>query len=199
MSLFLLAPDIRRLAGFFILNRTTTPRALGRPFANRWLNRAALAFKIVFLGWSVVYPAIEAWDFAQTQATAPRPALYGLYEIESFARNGQSVAPDIGDEKRWRRMVINRSGRLAVQFMDDSLQRFLVTDNANEGKLELTPRWDPSKLSSLAYRKEDDDRLALEGDFFGENLQVILRRVQNPKFLLVDRGFHWINEKPFNR
>lgn len=200
LSLFLLLPDVRRLADFLLLNRATIPKALGRPFTNRWLNRAAVAIKVVFLGFTLLYATTDAVEAANVFAIdAPRPALYGLYEIESFTRNGESVPPVLGQDKRWRRMVINRMGRLAVQLMDDSLERFLIKDNANEGKLELTPRWEPDKKAVLNYRKQGDDRLALEGDFFGDDLRIVLLRTPEPKFLLRSRGFHWVNEKPFNR
>ncbi len=82
--------------------------------------------------------------------------------------------------------------------MDDSLQRFIVNSNADDGKLELTPRWEPDRKTTLSYCKHDVDRLVIECDFFGDNLPVVLHRILNPKFL-VNRGFHWISEKPYNR
>jgi len=32
-----------------------------------------------------------------------------------------------------------------------------------------------------------------------DDLAVKLRKSDPSKFLLVNRGFHWINERPFNR
>jgi len=194
LSLFLLLPDFRRLTDFFFLNRPTVPSPLGRPFANKWLNRAALVVKIAFVGWSVAFAVKD-----EIEAEAPVPALYGLYEVEFFSTSNPAGASKTKDENRWRRMVINRSDRLAVQLMDDSLKRYVVKDIPDEGKLELTLRWEPEKKSVLTYRKQDEYRLTLEGDFFGENLQILVRRIPNPQFLLPTRGFHWINERPFNR
>lgn len=200
LSIFLLLPDLHRMTQLFLLNHATTPRTLGRPFAHRWLNRSALAFKLVFLGLTMAYLTKNTLDTLKTNGrNIARPALYGLYEVESFARGSDFSAPDSEDEKRWRRVVINRAGRLAVQLLDETVQRFQTVDNAAEGKLELTPRWEPDKKTVLSYQKRDDDRLWLEGDFFGDTLQVTLHRIPDPQFLLVNRGFHWINEQPFNR
>lgn len=46
---------------------------------------------------------------------------------------------------------------------------------------------------------EIDDTLILEGVFYEDNFKITANRKSNNPFLLVDRGFHWINEFPFNR
>jgi hypothetical protein len=42
------------------------------------------------------------------------------------------------------------------------------------------------------------DFLLLAGPFDGHKIQVKLRHAEMPKFRLKERGFHWINEYPFN-
>lgn len=53
----------------------------------------------------------------------------------------------------------------------------------------------------VSYRELEDegDRLRIEGELFGRVLEVDLVRKDAAEYLLVDRGFHWINEFPFNR
>ena len=51
----------------------------------------------------------------------------------------------------------------------------------------------------LAYDRPDTNRLRLRGRFLGDSLDVEMRRIDRAKFLLMSRGFHWINEIPFNR
>ena len=41
--------------------------------------------------------------------------------------------------------------------------------------------------------------LALAGGVDGRQIQAALRRADPSQFLLTSRGFHWINEYPFNR
>ena len=41
--------------------------------------------------------------------------------------------------------------------------------------------------------------VTLSGVFEDGPVEVSLRKVPLPSFLLVGRGFHWINEFPFNR
>jgi hypothetical protein len=39
----------------------------------------------------------------------------------------------------------------------------------------------------------------LQGDLGTNTLSIHMRKTDMSKFLLINRGFHWINELPFNR
>jgi hypothetical protein len=41
--------------------------------------------------------------------------------------------------------------------------------------------------------------LTIEGSIAGGRVSMRLRKIDPSKFLLLSRGFHWINEVPFNR
>jgi hypothetical protein len=65
--------------------------------------------------------------------------------------------------------------------------------------LELTKREDPKWKSALSYERLGPGRLALAGKLDGRSVRINLRLDAKPDFLLLNRGFHWINEYPFNR
>ncbi len=41
--------------------------------------------------------------------------------------------------------------------------------------------------------------MTLEGGSVDEGMTAELRRIEPDEFLLVRRGFHWVNEMPFQR
>ena len=43
------------------------------------------------------------------------------------------------------------------------------------------------------------DQLVLDGTMDGHTIQMRLKLVDRSKLTLVSRGFHWINEYPFQR
>jgi hypothetical protein len=55
----------------------------------------------------------------------------------------------------------------------------------------------PSYTLRLSHR--DSDHFTIEGKLAGDQLQVELERYQKANTLLLTRGFHFINEVPFNR
>src|SRR5580698_738008 len=55
---------------------------------------------------------------------APRAPLYGIYEVQEFVRNGQSLPPLLTDAYRWRMIVFQFPSTCVVKLMDDSLREY---------------------------------------------------------------------------
>jgi hypothetical protein len=62
-----------------------------------------------------------------------------------------------------------------------------------KGKDQGGPKWE------LAYEQPDPEHLTLRGTLAGDDLTVTLKKVDTSKMPLVSRGFHWVNEVPYNR
>jgi hypothetical protein len=84
-----------------------------------------------------------------------------------------------GAPAKWRKVVVQRPTNITVRNIDDTVQAY------------------PS--DKLTWSGADVDHPTLEGTFDGVPSTIHLRRIDASKFLLVNRGFHWINEYPFNR
>ena len=65
--------------------------------------------------------------------------------------------------------------------------------------MTLTPQNGEGKPSVLAFSPVAPGKLRLTGSLGDEALEVVVRRCEPQEFLLINRGFHWINEVPFNR
>ena len=62
MALFLLVPDLRRIANFFFLNRAARPSTEPQLFGTCRANRIALAVQILFGIWLVALAAYGGWS-----------------------------------------------------------------------------------------------------------------------------------------
>ena len=59
-------------------------------------------------------------------------ALYGIYDVESFTSNGALLPPLLTDAKRWRTVIIERSGMASIRLMNDVVHDYLTSvDTAN--------------------------------------------------------------------
>jgi hypothetical protein len=83
--------------------------------------------------------------------------------------------------------------------MSDSLERFRVKIDSAKREITLTGRFDPKLVRTMSYEKPDTQHLVLSGIIGADSLVVHLRRVDESRFLLMRRGFNWIQEQPFNR
>ena len=83
-----------------------------------------------------------------------------------------------------------------VAMMDGSLVSGVAT-LSDDGQSFACPQL---ARTELVIRKVDENRISITAESLtGESLVVVARPVRREDFLLINRGFHWINEIPFNR
>jgi hypothetical protein len=206
MAIFLIAPDLPRMANLLVLNRPTAAVNLASPVVEvrwirpRWLKIGAIVFKVLFVGYFLYGTVKGGWEgYKGFVLNRPKAPIYGLYEAENFNRAGQDIAPLTTDVTRWRRVAIQSPGAFTVRTMDDSAH--VYSTEYNEAKNSVTISGDPdkSKKNVFVYSRPDSEHVILQGTLINDPLVVKLKRIDPSKFLLVNRGFHWINERPFNR
>jgi len=81
---------------------------------------------------------------------------------------------------------------------------FLAVDGGTLEFREMTvaAEEDPSKAplaGTLAFTREGEKTLRLNGELAGAKIEAVCERLDARDFLLMNRGFHWVNETPFNR
>lgn len=200
LSLFVLAPDINRLGDLFWFNRTVQPSTHFPLFATLRANRKALLAQIVFGLFLLAMNAYGSWSsWHQYGGGSPKSALYGIWNIEQLMVDGQSRPALMTDNERWRRAIFDVPTRMAFQKTDESLVRYGAAIDTKENTLKLTKNDDPNWKASFSYTRPAADRLVLDGEIDGHKERMELQLVDRSKLLLVSRGFHWIQEYPFNR
>jgi hypothetical protein len=200
MSLFLMAPDLSRLAKLFLFNRGVEPAEI-RPFSKwSWLNFSAIALRTLLVLY-FVWITIQGAQFSRKAFgdLSPRSPLHGIWNVEEFEVDGTARPPLITDGQRWRRVVFDYPTMIAIQLMSDSRVRYSLALDPSKQTLAFTKRADPSWKATFSYQHSEPDLLAMEGTLDGRKIKAKLHRTNASDFLLINRGFHWINEYPFNR
>lgn len=193
-SLLLAAPGLRRLANLFLLDREVEPAERRPLFATAPANRWAAIVWMVFFACYGVFELSR--NYRDTQS--PRSPFYGIWNVEEMVVNGAVRPPLSTDRERWRRVIFDHPESFAVQLMQGGKNHPLTLDTGRK-TLALTSPRDPSLRSLLSYRQPSPEVMVLEGAYEGHRLQVRLRKRDMKELRLVTRGFHWINERPFNR
>ena len=196
MAVFLMAPDLGKLAGFLVMNRPAAPATSSGPvFEKRWMRIGALAVKVLLVGFFPIQNVVEDIGYKNAVVHPDRPPLYGLYQVESFTRNGKEVPPLITDLSRWKTVVAQYAALLQIRMMDDTLRGFAAQyDSLGQ---HCYPHGDFKII--LTYSRPDANHVVMTGTLENDPLEIRMRRRDPSEFLLVNRGFHWINELPFNR
>jgi hypothetical protein len=200
MALFLFIPEFQRLADFFFRNRTAAPSTEVELFQTRRAKRIALAVQIILGIWLVGVNAYTDWDGWHTYGGgSPKSPLYGIWNVSELSIDGQLRSPLLGDYDRWQRAVFDFTDRMAFQRMDDSFARYGAAINDNDKAIAFTKDSDKNWKANFTFQRVAEDQLILDGNMDSHKIHMKLQLVDHKKFLLVSRGFHWIQEYPFNR
>lgn len=191
MALVLVLPDAARLFDVLVRNRPTTAASMDTPFARgrwRWIRLVGKPIFILNLLYTQGYQ--KAQMTKKYRQDVPQGAMSGVWEVVQATSDGHPLA--------WRRLGIDNHG-FGIR-PSDGQHGFALVDDGAKKTLTLTPFGGPTgKPSVLVYTRDASGRGTLDGTFEGKPLHAELRWIDTSKSLLTTRGFHWINESPFNR
>jgi hypothetical protein len=158
----------------------------------------AAATQIAAGAYLVGMAAHGGWQGWQTRGpAAPKPPLYGIWTIEKMTIDGVERAPLVTDDERWRRVVVQNATGIAFWRMDDTVLQYTSKVDTAARTIALSGTGTPA--GTLKYTQTAADRLVFDGTVGQHAVHMDTRLVDHTKFLLISRGFHWVQEFPFNR
>ena len=188
MALFLLVPDCRRILAAVRIEPSSQPR------------RVAWILQVVLGAWFVAVAmkgSVDAWT--QYGGGAPKSPLYGVWRVAYMSVDGVERSPLVTDYDRWRRVIFDRPQGMAFQRMDDTFVPHGNKIDTAARTIALTRPADPKWAASFTYDQPSPDRLTMSGEMDGKKVVMRLELFPRERFLLVSRGFNWVQEYPFNR
>ena len=202
MSLVLLAPDVPRLFRVMVLRRGVGD-APEPPLAQRaGLRRGLAVFQIAFGAFLIFSSYQSATEGYNTYgAGAPKPPLYGIWEIERMEIDGVERAPLVTDYDRWRRMVVQSATTVAFQRMNDTFQYVGARVDAEAKTMTFTRGGGPqaAEVGRFTFEQPAPDLLIAEGELDGRKLRLETRRFDHGQLQMLNNRFRWIQDYPFNR
>lgn len=203
MTLFLLLNDARRLFRFFLTDQPTSLSIIKSPvFRKQWMYTSKIVFKSLVIGYAVIYGTIKVWGYKSEYGDArPKPELYGLYDIDQFIINNDTLPNSSTDVSRWNQLVIEDEDYMRVRFMGDSVAGFLTTVDTIHQKIDFKHRTDSTMHGALYYTFSKPDNFVLNGTIRDDSVTIFAKRrtTETKDFRLMKRGFRWINERPYNK
>lgn len=203
-ALVILGPSFGRLMDVLVFHRRTEPEDIRPPQWTGWRKWSRLGCKALLAGYLILFANIRSnWDYWKMRHALKSP-LEGYYEVESFRRGGAEIPPLLTDGSRWRSITVF-SQVMAARGMDDMGKSFPFKADMDKGTLDLfdfkTQGTEAGKVPEGAFKFTwtDPAHLVLQGTFEGTPLEVRLKKRDASDFPLMNRGFHWISEFPYNR
>jgi hypothetical protein len=200
MAAFLLIPYRSRLARLCRDNCAIPFAEMSSLSINARANRHATKVQIVLgllLFVSTLLSVRQNWS--KWGGENHRSPLYGIWNIDLMSIDGRVRAPLLTDYDRWRRVAFDVPDFTSFQRMDDSFTQFNTQVNSSRSKLILNKVGDRNWKGELSIKRLGADRMTLDGLMGQHRVQMELSLMDRNKFVLVNRGFHWIQDQGFNR
>ena len=199
-SAFLLAPDAKRLFDAVALGRRVEAAALEPRWKWPRFSRAQPWIKhVVVFGMLLYMVHTGRKSAAEWGDAAPRPswckAMCGVWDVDEYGPPGASLPKLTTETERWRQVAISRFPVWKRRFMDDTTKYLRAEVDEAAHTVTFSTGETPSVMT---YTMPTPDRIELTGPMEGKELRIVMVR-RDEKWLLYERGFHWINEYPFNR
>ena len=196
MTLILLSKNIQQLLRFFFTNQSVQLSLIKRPtFANKKMNRGLNIFKFLLLGFVVVSGVNGVVRSNKIYGkAAPKPPMYGLYKVLNVSVNNDSLYKLSTVNPGWEYLAIERVGSVQVFKKDNEKSYYRSEFDTIKKNLKLIRYRDSTVMFSLNYMKKGT-RFVFKTD----RATFETERLTKEDFLLTNRGFHWVNERPYNR
>jgi hypothetical protein len=197
MTLFLLMRDADRLFNFFFTGRATALPEIKTPeLTPSWIRPAGLVVKSVLIGYVLIFGFIQklSWQKAYGDRT-PKPELHGIYDVETFVKNNDTIPASTTDGTRWKQFIVEQQGSARSNNIFDGASYYTTELDATSRRLTL--RVNDDVLYSLHYDIPEAGRLLFRGIGRGDSVLIGMVRKEVARSELLDRGFHWVNEYPY--
>ncbi|TJY37153.1 hypothetical protein [Pontimicrobium aquaticum] len=201
MTLFLLLKDFKKLCTFFFTSNPVSLSVIKQPAkeGNKSLRLVSRIIKGLVLGYVTIFGFINLTKSQKMYGSkAQKPDLYGLIKITHFEKNGDTISTDVNNYERWRYIILERKGSAQIYNIDKSRLFFKSEIDTLASELKFTSYSDSTDSFIITYTKENN-KFSFETVFKNDSIKGSGRILTKDNFILTNRGFNWINERPFNR
>jgi hypothetical protein len=204
IAILIILPDAKRLANFFLFNKpvkfepvNSIPHInIGKRFYP--LVKTLVVLSIFATNTIEIYRGYEKPEGYNETITLTQ-SLLGEYHVQKFELNGKAIAPDSLITQRWKKIVL-KAKTADIQYMDSTSGPWHFVHSPGSSRI-IIHSIDLSSEGDF-QAQQDKGTLVLDGLLDQRRIKVVCQKKPgdpNSVFPLVSRGFHWINEYPFNK
>jgi hypothetical protein len=204
-AMILMLFDYKRMLQFLMMNRTADVSHLYEvTFPLKWMRITRILLKLFVITTTIIIPLYGGlFPGPKPKASSPIPS--GVYHVDVFVKNGDTIPYTYTDSLRWKDFIIEANGSGSVGSRDTTFRQlygrgyFGSKADTATNELKLNKRdwvFNIYELFTLKYSMPDSTHLILHGKMRNDSIYVQLTKT-NRHFQLAERQFHWLSE--YNR
>ena len=198
-GLVIASQDFGRLFDFFFRNKSVEAVEFKPLLPGKRGQYILLGVQILLVGFFIINQITGSMSSRkQYGIEREKSALYGVYNVSDFVHNQDTLAPLITDTLRWKRILFDYPRFASVIHMNDKVTRYDTEIDTTAQTITFALRRDTVNKYILEYEKLDSS-MTISGVLYEDTIEVKTNQYDLKNFGLLNRGFNWINEVPYNR
>ena len=193
MSVLLIAPYASRLWRFFVLHKAAEALPPKPLFIDPKKNIVLLVAKILFIGFILTTQIKSGLHWKQQFGDMASGSYYTVYSVDTFIMRGDTIPATLNNNVRWKRVLVKQKGA-TIEYMDGVSMDLSFASDTTKNTITIGSGY-TYQFTSIPI---DSTHVLWRGLMGSDSLKVVLRK-KRISFPLATRGFHWINEYPYNR
>jgi uncharacterized membrane protein YphA (DoxX/SURF4 family) len=190
MAFILLIANGKRVLHFFLKNEAIEKTQYLSYIKNKSLLKIIRFIKKATIIIVTILVFVQCFiNFKATEQLRSNSEMRGIWKVETFIKQNDTLAPLVTDSFRWKYLIIDYKEKAVVKKMNDAIDRYSFEENA-ETKEMILKKATVSVPQKFIYSISNSNELKLKGD----GISISLKKVPTSKFRLLNRKFHWVNE-----
>jgi len=192
-SILIAFPYINKIIAFFLLNQPAQITDTRYLFDKKWKKVAYIITKILLI---ILLPLSMAIGHISSQKMRLYPNEWeGIYEVQST----DSLTEDQMDSLMNIQKIIIQGKSIMTVDSNKAKQYYIIDNIWNEGEINFVKDGNQEDPYTLVISDKGNPEFSINFKMEAANIEYMTKRKLKQDYLLVNRGFHWINEIPFNR
>tara|TARA_R110002073_G_scaffold296322_1_gene462301 strand:- start:11454 stop:12698 length:1245 start_codon:yes stop_codon:yes gene_type:complete len=197
MASILLITNRKRILNFFFKNEAVEKIHLINYIKNTFLLKTIRFIKKTIIIVVTILVVIQCFfNFKATEQLRSSSKLRGIWKVETFVKQQDTIAPLLTNDDRWKYFIIDQKGKAVVKKMNNHIDRYSFEENSDTK--EIVFKDDKNSLPQKFTYEVSNDQLKLQGDLNNNKLSIQLKNIPVSQFRLLNRKFHWVNESTYN-
>jgi hypothetical protein len=162
-----------------------------------WLDRSGLVLRTLVVALMLYGQILGTYQMWNDLYGGPQPPVSGSREVVSMRIDKKE--PTNYDAMTWKSLDFTHKTMMRLYGPKPPTMIYRVAWNSEEQTLTLTKFGSPTWSATFSYDLPEPDSLKLQGSMDGKTIEATLRPLPEKRYELMNRGFHWIQELPYNR
>jgi len=192
-TILIILPYLKQLTTFFLLNQSAHIPDEQYRFSKKWK-------KITYIGTKVVLIVLLPLSMIIGHVSSQNMRFFlneweGVYEVQSF-----SIPIENPEDSLHNLQKIIVQEKIIMTIDNKKEKKYYSIENIrDEGEISFIKDDDQEDRFTLIISEKENPEFLLNLKMQSANIEFTTKRKQKQEYLLVNRGFRWVNEFPFNR